>query len=1009
MQYLEGLNEAQKEAVLTTEGPVMVLAGAGSGKTKVLTTRIYHLIRKGIPPHNLLAITFTNKAAREMRERLGHMLGTTVAVWKREGTPFVATFHGLGRELLELYGRPLGINRHFTIFDRDDSERAIKSALKELGVDPKEVAPRSILARISRAKGEGLTREAFTARYGREGFTGRLASDVWRIYEEALQKEKALDFDDLIVLPVKLLSEHAQVREEVHKRFSYIHVDEYQDTSALQGKLVRLIAGEKQNVFVVGDVDQCLVAGTQITMADGSIKAIEKVREGDMILSNFGSGTLRPSRVSRVRERSFSGELVELRMHSGKVITSTPEHVHFAGYRLGQTPQLFFTYLMYKREKGWRLGVSQTYTNGQRAPMVGFQQRCNQEHGDSVWVVGTHKDSKDARVHEYTLSLRYGIPTLPFVARKGSTGGYVHDQEILDGIFSSFDTTSGAQKLLKEVGLSPHHPHHRAQATRSTRRNIMVTLCGERRGDTPMHRISIVGRDEEGRSVLSKHRFSVRKAKTDSLSWRFETAHANFETLHQRVRALKELFPDANVVEHARLGGRKVNPKDANSLSFLPAASVLPGMVMFDETTGYDLVEEIERILVDETNVFDLDVEKTHNFIANGIHTHNCIYTWRQATIENLLEFEKEYAGAKTIILEHNYRSSKTIVDAANQVIEKNRNRKEKRSVTDNAVGEPITLHMAGTAEEEAGYIAQEAASLIASHTSPEDIAVLYRTNFQSRVLEEAFLQSGVPYRLLGTQFYDRKEVKDVLSWARLTLDPSREADRMRAVQAPSRGIGKVTLGKLVAGQREALKPSEHAKVAVFEGIVAKLHAASKEVAPSEFVRMIIEESGMRAAYEKGGEDDLERLENAQELATIASRYDGSVPQEGIAAFLADAALAGDQDELDRKKERKGVTLMTIHAAKGLEFSAVFVAGLEEGLFPHEGMGTDEDRDEEEERRLFYVALTRAKERLYLTLARVRRIYGTDFLQEPSSFLSDIDASLVRYAHKDMDEEIIEG
>lgn len=641
MRELLSLNDAQRQAVETTEGPVMVLAGAGSGKTKVLTTRIFRLIKNGVRPDSILAITFTNKAAREMRERLGGMLGQTLSAWRREDVPFVATFHGLGRELLEAYGRPLGIPRHFTIFDRDDSDRAIKAALKELGIDPKEITPRSILSRISRAKGEGLDREAFTSRYGHGSFKGKLAADVWRLYEGTLTKEKALDFDDLITLPVKLLKEHPEVRAAVQERFQFLHVDEYQDTSSLQGELVGLIAGTRKNVFVVGDIDQC-------------------------------------------------------------------------------------------------------------------------------------------------------------------------------------------------------------------------------------------------------------------------------------------------------------------------------------------------------------------------------IYTWRQATIENLLEFEQSYVGATLIVLEHNYRSSKTIVDAANQVIEKNRNRKEKRSVTDNPPGDPIQIHLAGTAEEEARFVAKEASARIREGTNPEDIAVLYRTNFQSRVLEEAFLAEGVTYKLLGTQFYDRKEVKDVLSWARLALDPSREADRVRAVQAPSRGIGKVTLGKIAAGTPEAFKPSERAKVDAFNSIVLRLHEAAKILPPSEFIRLVIEESGMRASYEKGGDDDLERLENAKELATIASRYDGIPGEEGIASFLADAALAGDQDELDRKKEKKGVTLMTVHAAKGLEFSVVFVCGLEEGLFPHEGMG-DEERDEEEERRLFYVAMTRAKSRLYLTLARVRRIYGTDYLQDPSSFLSDIDASLVRYAHETEDEDIIEA
>ncbi len=630
MTYLEGLNDRQKEAVLHTHGPVSVLAGAGSGKTKVLTTRIYHLIREGVAPENILAVTFTNKAAREMKERLSQRL-------EGASLPFVATFHGLGREILEKYGRPLDVPRYFTIFDRDDSERAIKEALKALDVDPKEVPPRAILGRISKAKGEGHTLSSFREKHARESFKSRIAAEAWARYESTLKKEKALDFDDLICLPVRLLEEYAEVRTEVQERFHFIHIDEFQDTNELQGRLASLLSGERKNLFVVGDIDQT-------------------------------------------------------------------------------------------------------------------------------------------------------------------------------------------------------------------------------------------------------------------------------------------------------------------------------------------------------------------------------IYTWRGATIDNLLSFEQAYPSAKTIVLEHNYRSTKTIVEAANQIIEKNRNRKEKTSITGNDYGDRILLHMADTSEREALWIAREAKRRIRMGVAPEEIAVLFRTNFQSRAIEEAFLHEQVPYRLLGTRFFDRKEVKDVLSWVRLALDPTREADRMRAVQFPSRGIGKVTLGKLTAGQRDQLRAGEKAKVDAFEEIVHGLNAFLPGATPSVFVRAVIERSGIEAALGKGSEEDQERLENAKELATLAARYDYLTGEEGIAAFLADAALAGDQDELDRPG-KSGVTLMTVHAAKGLEFDVVFVAGLEEGLFPHEGMGGDENRDEEEERRLFYVAVTRARRSLVLSMARIRRIYGTDYLQEPSQFLHDIDASLMEHTNAYGDDE----
>ncbi|HEY4501305.1 MAG TPA: ATP-dependent helicase, partial [Candidatus Paceibacterota bacterium] len=288
--------------------------------------------------------------------------------------------------------------------------------------------------------------------------------------------------------------------------------------------------------------------------------------------------------------------------------------------------------------------------------------------------------------------------------------------------------------------------------------------------------------------------------------------------------------------------------------------------------------------------------------------------------------------------------------------------------------------------------------------------------NFQSRALEEGLLRAGVPYKLIGTRFFARKEVKDALAWMRLAMDSSREADKLRAAAAPPRGIGKVTLGKLAAGQRLQLRAGELAKIEAFEKIINELSQAAETLVPSEFVKLVIEKNGMKKTlFDEGNEDDREKFENIEELASVAARHDGSLGKDGIALFLAEAALASDQDEIDHPSrnsgqgaEKAGVTLMTVHAAKGLEFNTIFVSGMEEGLFPHEHMGGESDRDEEEERRLFYVAMTRAKERLFLTLARVRKIYGSDSITIPSSFLGDINPSLMLYDEMD-GETIIEA
>ena len=396
--HLEGLNEPQKQAVLHTEGPLLVLAGAGSGKTRVITHRIAELIRKGVPPHNILAVTFTNKAANEMRERVYALIQKypSTAFGDFDSRPTVTTFHALGVRILREHHETLDLNRHFTIYDRSDSVRAVKKALEEAAYDPKQFEPRKILSIISRAKGDALSRSDFLAEA--TSYPQKVAAETWERYERIMREEHALDFDDLLLRTLRLLQNYPVVREVLRNRFTYIHIDEYQDTNKVQFEIAKLLAGEKQNICVVGDVDQN-------------------------------------------------------------------------------------------------------------------------------------------------------------------------------------------------------------------------------------------------------------------------------------------------------------------------------------------------------------------------------IYSWRGADIKNVLQFEKNFPGARTIFLEENYRSTKTIIAASNDVIAHNKQRIPKTVFTANQEGEKITLFAAFTGADEAEYIVMTAKSLIADGASPSSIAVLYRTNFQSRILEEAFLNFNVPYQLLGTKFFERKEVKDVLAF----------------------------------------------------------------------------------------------------------------------------------------------------------------------------------------------------------------------------------------------------
>ncbi len=630
------LNDTQQKAADTVKGPVLVIAGAGAGKTRVITHRILSLIRNGAAPHSILAITFTNKAAKEMRERVEALLsadsGINTPISSRE-RPFVSTFHALGVHIIRENAQKLGLTRHFTISDRSDSIRLIKEAMREASIDPKKIDPGAILNRISRSKGDGIGYLEYKDHA--KDYMDETVADIWERYESYLAKEKALDFDDLLLKTAQLLARDASVRARYASIWKYIHVDEYQDTNRVQYKIVKLLAEAEKNIFVVGDADQN-------------------------------------------------------------------------------------------------------------------------------------------------------------------------------------------------------------------------------------------------------------------------------------------------------------------------------------------------------------------------------IYSWRGATIENILNFEKDYPEATVITLEKNYRSTKNILAAANSVIEKNRMRKKKTLYTDNDFGEKISLMVTYTETEEARSIAELARELIESGVPAREIAVLYRTNFQSRALEDACIKKNIPYQLLGVRFFERKEVKDILSYIHAAQNRESLSHIARIINVPPRGIGKATVAKIFSGQSAALPQGMKDKLSQFSKLLDDIRTEIAEKKPSEAVKFVMRESGIERLLREGDAEDEERLLNIQELVSVAAQYDhlpirpeGEDSESAMETFLANAALASDQDDL--AKDQDAIKLMTIHASKGLEFSHIFIAGLEQDLFPFKHLDEKDidDMEEEEERRLFYVALTRAKKKIHLSYALTRTVFGAQRVNAPSEFIDDIDKNLI--------------
>lgn len=427
--------------------------------------------------------------------------------------------------------------------------------------------------------------------------------------------------------------------------------------------------------------------------------------------------------------------------------------------------------------------------------------------------------------------------------------------------------------------------------------------------------------------------------------------------------------------------------------------------------------------------------EKNRNICVVGDADQN-IYSWRGANLKNILNFEKDYPNAKIILLEQNYRSTKNILEAANEVIKKNKYRPDKNLFTNNQEGEKIGLYEAMDETDEADFIATKILELMDGSSKdfsdwglsqadeprgsamsadrdsdPKEkesfelskIAILYRANFQSRVIEEAMLRYNVPYQVLGVKFFERKEIKDTLAYLRAALNRDSLADIKRIINFPARGIGKVTLAKIFANDIEELPVKIRLKLNNFYTVLDEIRAKIDTDTASQVIKYVVKKSGIEQELTSGTDEDLERLENIKELATLALKYDALTGGAGVEKLLEDASLASDQDSLINVPTKVGtptgvgaVKLMTVHASKGLEFKYVFIAGLEDGLFPHERHGESRNgEDREEERRLFYVAITRAEQKVFLSFANFRTIFGSRQINTPSEFISDIPPDLL--------------
>lgn len=977
---LTKLNDKQKEAVLHTEGPLLIMAGAGSGKTRVLTNRVAYLIEeKGIDASNILAITFTNKAAKEMKERIIDLIGNKAV------SAQISTFHSFGVRILTENYEFLGYSKNFTIFDNDDSITLIKKILKELNIDSKLYSPKGIKQRISGAKNE-LINPSDYEKYVNTDFE-EVVYKVYKKYEDSLKKNGCVDFDDLLILPIKLFSEYPNVLKKYQEKFKYILIDEYQDTNRAQYTLVKMISAKYKNICVVGDSDQCLLPDTLIETKKG-LRCIKDIKKGDLVLSASGFGKTVYSEVTSVSKKKYQGKVIKIKTEKGSELTGTFNHILFSNLDL--TPDKYYIYLMYKKNMGYRIGQTSSLRKARSDKIVnGLMGRLNGELADKIWLIKICDTKSEATYFEELISIKYGLPKVVF-HDKGR--GIVLTQEQINDIYKNIDTEDRAQLLMSDYGLMFDYPHHTAQGTTTkdrTRQYVNINFFGgkyNKTRDMHTHRIGLNNSNFKDRQLLANLGFPNRDGKLNT--WRLETERTTLEETMTYVQMINSLTSGYELV-------LKVHLTSDKNYRFINMGSLREGMSVVVKSGNKLIEDKVKEIsFIDyEGDIHDINIDSTFNYIANGISVHNSIYSFRGADYQNILNFENDYKDTKVILLEENYRSTKNILNAANNVIKNNKKRKEKNLWCDNEDGVKIKYFRAFDEKDEAFYVIREIKKLIQERVPYNEIAILYRTNAQSRIVEEELLRENIPYKVIGSFFfYSRKEIKDLIAYLKLIVNEKDDISLMRVINEPKRGIGLKTLSDITRKANDSdismFEAIDSGKELGFKELILDLKEYSEKSTLTDLVDYVLNKSGMKEALrsEKTLEADI-RLENLEEFKSITMGFEEKYGEISLEDFLMEITLVSDMSEHNDIDD--AVRLMTVHSVKGLEFNNVFIIGLEEGIFPHINSMLS-NTEIEEERRLCYVAITRAKKQLYFVNARRRLLYGQDQVNPPSRFIKEV-------------------
>ena len=995
------LNKEQYEGASTINGQVLILAGAGSGKTRVLTYRMAHMIEDlSIPPYKILAITFTNKAAKEMKDRVKALVG------ERADNMWISTFHSTCVRILRREADKIGYKKNFTIYDTSDQKTLITDCMKKLNIDSKDIDHKEILGKIGRAKDRMQSPESYKREFESNYRENKIA-DVYVMYQKSLKENNAMDFDDLISKTVELFKKNPDVLEFYQNKFQYIMVDEYQDTNGAQYEFVKLLANKYKNLCVVGDDDQCLVEGTLLNTSEDKVIKIEDVSKGDKIKVAIGNGETSLKEVSSISKREYCGDIIRVETSQGKVIKGTSNHITFAKMKVKEN--LFYVYLIYKSGYGYRIGQTSSVRSRKGEKASGIVVRFNGEQADKMWVIKVCDNKGEASYYEEYFSVKYGIPKCVFnvSGRKGNMS-----QELIDKMFNEIDTLNNAEKLMDEEHLYKEYPHHMSGAV--IRGNIDLTFFGGKRNSKGVysHRIGLNSSGDIIKQKLIDAEFSVRDGNRNT--FRVETERADYDEAEEFSKRLSIEAENFEIVRKAKL-------TNDETLLFMPLGSVKKGMDIAIISDGKVILDEVKDVTIEKYNgfLYDLNIEETRNYIANDIVMHNCIYGWRGADVTNILNFEKDYPDCKVIKLEENYRSKGNILNAANVVIKNNAYRKSKTLRTEQEDGSKIKIYRAFDDRAESDFVAKTILDLkYKENRKNEDFAILYRTNAQSRLFEETLRRRGIAYKIIGgTRFFDRKEIKDLLCYLKVIVNPQDDVSLKRIINVPKRSIGDATINKvqefaddfeldlwdslLAVRGNPNLTARNATSIEKFTELMESFMDMKDTMSVSNLIETILEDTGYLNQLKNSKDiEDRSRVENLEELVSDAVDFENTSEDKSLEAYLEKVSLVQDTDKLEEEEEGEGsVVLMTIHSAKGLEFPVVFMVGMENGIFPSM-TDLEVEAQMEESRRLCYVAITRAKEYLYMTSAEVRKVFGKTVSYSQSDFIDEVSSNLKEYVNE---------